>query len=293
MTTTREMKDWLTQEQITIIPSQTNNTNHNTSETVALSRVGRRLYETLFRPYTWKQWNRDPSDLDPSVLARIPVRTDFGLDYFDDPIQMQPLHGFTSVVRDMLRSPLIRVDLNVDFQQVKDQLHKNCEKIYYTGPIDVYFGSLGWPRLEYRSLEFERVVVVKNSSTTQTSFYQPHFVVNYPSTEFNFTRIVEYKHLSNALAPGDNDGGKTTVFFKERSITGGEPFYPVPNARNQALYRRYQAMAAQQADKVTFVGRLANYKYYNMDEAIANALQVFEKDTGILQSTLNSARMNH
>jgi hypothetical protein len=148
---------------------------------------------------------------------------------------------------------------------VKDTL--KCGRLYYTGPIDTYFAHLGWPKLEYRSLDFERVVQ-KN-----TDYFQPASVVNHPQASSDFTRIVEYKHLLNQTSPH-------TIYFVERSKDDGEPYYPVPNEQNQELYRRYQKMASKEKD-VTFVGRLANYKYFNMDEAILNALELFDKDTGI------------
>ena len=163
-----------------------------------------------------------------------------------------------------MSSPLITVKINTDYFDYKDKL--KCKHTYYTGPVDTYFADLGWPKLEYRSLNFERVVAWNTSG-----FFQPAFVVNHPSVDDNFTRIVEYKHLLNQTS-------QHTVVFIERSTDNGEPYYPVPNLENKALYKKYQNMAIQETN-VTFVGRLANYKYFNMDQAILNALDLFQKDT--------------
>lgn len=153
---------------------------------------------------------------------------------------------------------------------MKDQL--KCKRVYYSGQIDTYYADLGWPKLEYRSLTFERVV--KNDTP---GFFQEAFVVNHPQAQdmegndVDYTRIVEYKHIFNQKSD-------KTVYFIERSKDGGEPYYPVPNQVNKDLYKRYQEMAEKE-EGVTFVGRLANYKYFNMDDAILNALELFDKDT--------------
>jgi UDP-galactopyranose mutase len=141
--------------------------------------------------------------------------------------------------------------------------HIDMMQRVYTGPIDTYFSKQGWPALEYRSLDFERKVALN------TEFFQPNSVVNHPSSEDDFTRIVEYKHFLKQRSPH-------TVYYVERSKDGGEPYYPVPNKRNKDLFAKYQKMADNE-DGVYFVGRLANYKYFNMDEAILNALELFDK----------------
>lgn len=197
-------------------------------------------------------------------FSRIPVRNDFDGRYFSDPFQALPTNGYTAFLAAMMSSPLITVKTETDYFQYKDRL--SCQHTYYTGPVDSYFADLGWPKLEYRSLEFERKVI-RNTE----GYFQPAFVVNHPSTDDDFTRIVEYKHLLNQTS-------KHTVIFIERSKDGGEPYYPVPNDKNKELYTRYQEMATKEL-YVTFVGRLANYKYFNMDQAILNALELFEKDT--------------
>lgn len=264
---TADMDKWLKEEQI---PFE----NPKNSEEMALSRVGQRLYDLIFKPYTRKQWAKDPSELGPEVTARIPVRNNFDDRYFGDPYQALPSKGYTAVFQRMLNNPRITVRLNTDYFAIRDRLQ--CDKLYYTGPIDTYFAYLGWPKLEYRSLSFERVVA-KN-----TKYFQPKSVVNHPSSSVDYTRIVEYKHFLNQTSPH-------TVYFIERSTDVGEPYYPVPNQENKDLYAKYQEMA-QKETGVKFVGRLANYKYFNMDEAILNALEIFDADTASLQAKVQLKR---
>jgi len=263
ITSTEEMDNWLSEEQVKYDQEPKN------SEEMALSRVGRRLYELIFHPYTIKQWNKEPSELGPEVTARIPVRNNHDNRYFGDPFQALPTSGYTAIFDNLLCHPNIDVRLDTDYFKVRDTLR--CKHTYFTGPIDTYFAHLGYKKLEYRSLDFERKVV---RDTGERGTFQPKFVVNHPSAETDFTRIVEYKHLLNQTSDH-------TILFVERSKDGGEPYYPVPNEENKALYRRYQGLAAKE-DNVTFVGRLANYKYFNMDQAIINALELFEKDNGVL-----------
>ncbi len=251
-----EMDEWLKSEQV---PSAA----PNNSEEMALSRVGKRLYEKLFKPYTIKQWSKTPAQLGPEVLARIPVRNTRDGRYFSDTYQALPRHGYTNMFRNMLAHPLIEIFTNIDYFDVKNSIW--CNRTYFTGPIDAYFAHLGWEKLEYRSLDFQRKVI------RNVDYFQPGSVVNYPSANVNYTRIVEYKHFLNQSSPH-------TVVFYEFSKDGGDPYYPVPNPRNKALYDKYQAMAAKERG-VTFVGRLANYKYFNMDESILNALELFDRDT--------------
>ena len=255
--TTEEMDEWLRHEQLELKGKPRN------SEEMALSRVGPRLYELIFRPYTLKQWGREPHDLGPEVTARIPVRNNRDERYFDDRYQALPIHGYTAFFERLLDNPLIDIRLNTDFFRVRDSI--TCHKTYFTGPIDAYYSHLGWPKLEYRSLEFERRVI------RNVGFFQPSAVVNYPSLDTIYTRSVEYKQFLNQSSPH-------TILFLERSADSGEPYYPVPNPKNKALYLKYQIMAEKEPN-VTFVGRLANYKYFNMDEAILNALKTFDEDT--------------
>lgn len=253
-----EMDDWLRNEQVKF-PGPPKN-----SEEMALSRVGRRLYELLFKPYTIKQWAKTPAQLGPEVMARIPVRNNHDPRYFGDQYQALPRDGYTAIFERMFDNSLITVRASVDYFNVRDLLR--CGRTYFTGPIDAYFAHLGWEKLEYRSLDFERKVLLNRE------YFQPNSVVNHPSPKVNFTRIVEYKHFLSQVSPH-------TIIFYEHSKDGGDPYYPVPNPKNQALFAKYKAMAAKE-ENVRFVGRLANYKYFNMDQTVKNALELFDRDTG-------------
>jgi len=269
--TTEEMDVWLKKEQVEFKDDDGNTRAPSNSEEVALTRVGQRLYDLIFKPYTFKQWAKYPAELGPEVLSRIPVRNDRDGRYFSDPHQALPKGGYTSIFERMLDDPKITVVTNTDYFEVKDRL--KCDRVYYTGPIDSYFADLGWPKLEYRSLSFERVVVEDTPG-----YFQQAAVVNHPQhvdaengKEVDYTRIVEYKHMLNQTSD-------STIYFIERSKDGGEPYYPVPNKENKDLYKRYQEMAEKE-EGVMFVGRLANYKYFNMDDAILNALELFDEGT--------------
>jgi len=273
ITSTEEMDEWLKNEQVTFTTNENNEQQQReakNSEEVALMRVGQRLYELIFKPYTFKQWAKYPAELGPEVLSRIPVRNNHDGRYFSDPHQALPKDGYTAIFEKMLSSSKITVVTGTDYFDVKDKI--KCKRLYYTGPVDTYFADLGWPKLEYRSLSFERVV-----KDNTPGYFQPASVVNHPQAmdvngnEVDFTRIVEYKHLLNQTSD-------KTIYFIERSTDDGEPYYPVPNDENKNLYKRYQEMAEKE-EGVTFVGRLANYKYFNMDDAILNALELFDKDT--------------
>lgn len=258
ISTEEEMNTWLQTKQIEPPSGEAVN-----SEEVGLQRVGRDLYDTIFKPYTIKQWNKDPKDLNPSVLARIPVRNNHDDRYFTDPHQALPTDGYTRIFENLYNSPRVSVRLNTDYFNVQQQLKRNCGHLYFTGPIDAYFAAKGLPKLEYRSLRFERVVY------RDTDYFQPRAHVNYPSLEYNYTRAIEYKHILNQRS-------RDSVVFFEYSTDIGEPYYPVPNPNNHALYAKYQEMAEEE-DGVTFVGRLANYKYFNMDQTVLNALELFDK----------------
>jgi len=270
-----EMDAWLKNEQVELKDENGNPREPRNSEEMALTRVGKRMYELIFKPYTKKQWDKYPSELGPEVLARIPFRNNWDGRYFSDPHQALPKDGYTSIFEKMLASDKITVVTNTDYFDIKDKL--KCKRLYYSGPIDTYFADLGWPRLEYRSLSFERVV---EKGVGKGKYFQPAAVVNHPQLTVNgdpngqpvdFTRIVEYKHLLNQTSDD-------TVYFIERSGDVGEPYYPVPNDENKELYLKYQEMSKKEKG-VTFVGRLANYKYFNMDDAIKNALELFDEDT--------------
>jgi UDP-galactopyranose mutase len=236
------------------------------SEEMALSRVGKELYEKMFKPYTVKQWNKSPKDLDASVLARIPIRYDFDTRYFSDKYQALPKHGYTEFIKSVLSNPLIEVHTATDFEEYRktEDLTK-FKKIFYTGPIDEYFKNENLEKLEYRSIEFTQ------TTYKDMNYYQPNSVVNYPELEYPFTRIIEYKHFLNQSSPH-------TVIVSEITTDKGEPYYPVPTEKNMSLYDKYKqlAIAEEREKNVHFVGRLANYKYFNMDQAIENALELFD-----------------
>ncbi len=230
-----------------------------TSEDVVLNSVGRALYEAMFRNYTRKQWGRDPSELDASVTARIPVRTNRDDRYFTDLFQAMPADGYTALFRRMLDHPLIAVEYGVDFYAERRRV-KPLHTIY-TGPVDAWFDhALG--RLPYRSLRFE------HEHLPDTESFQPVATVNYPDTH-NFTRITEFRKITGQPATG-------TSIVREYPQPEGEPYYPVPSPEAQALYRRYRALAKKE-QAVSFVGRLAEYRYYNMDQAVASALKAAGK----------------
>lgn len=232
-----------------------------TSEDVVVSRVGRDLYEKFFRGYTRKQWGVDPSDLDKSVTARVPTRTNRDDRYFTDAYQYMPAQGYTRMFENMLDHPNIKIMLNTDYQEVRDLVP--YRRLIYTGPIDEYFDfRLG--RLPYRSLHFRH-------TTLDKEWHQPVAVVNYPQDQ-TYTRVTEYKHLTGQTHP------RTSLTYEYPS-NEGDPYYPVPRPENAALFKRYEALADAEGD-VTFVGRLATYRYYNMDQVVAQALATFAKLTG-------------
>lgn len=256
LTTEQEMQAWLEANREHI-------QNPANGEEAALSRVGTVLYEKMFKHYTKKQWDKFPGELDASVLNRIPVRTNDDDRYFSDKYQALPRGGYTKLFDRMLDHPNITIKLNTDFFEIRDEI-TGYDKLFYTGPIDRFFDfkySLD-EKLEYRSINFV-------SETVESEYFQENSVINYPGTDVAFTRIIEYKHFGNQQSP------KTTV-VREYTVDEGEPYYPVPNARNQEIYDRYRTEAENLTD-VYFVGRLANYKYFNMDQAFKNALELFNK----------------
>ena len=254
-------------------------------EEAALSRVGPDLYEKIFKHYTKKQWDKYPSELDASVLLRLPCRTTTDDRYFGDQYQALPKRGYTRIFENMLLdNPLISIRVNCDFfaERAAGRLPK-YGMLVYTGPIDSYFAQQGMPKLEYRSLRFEEIYVDRPAEDDDR-FFQEAMVVNYPSADVPYTRIVEYKHVPNQ--PSDvlkNPGNYGTLIAREYSSAEGDPYYPVPNPGNNQLYEKYKKLADKEQG-VCFVGRLASYKYFNMDQAILNALEIYDnmKETGKL-----------
>lgn len=260
-----QMDEWLKSEQI---PAPAGGPKD--SRDVALSRVGNRLYEMLFRGYTRKQWEKWPEELEASVLARIPVRNNWDDRYFTDPHQALPKNGYTAFVGNILDHPNVEIRTGCDYFE-----EQHCfgdgkfEKCFYTGPIDRYYSHLGWDALEYRTVTFKPEVV---ATATPQARIQPTSQVNYPSADIPFTRITEYKHLPNQPTPSGLLDVDKSILVTEYSTGKGEPFYPVPASKNTALYEKYRALAEAEK-KVVFVGRLASYKYFNMDAAILNSME--------------------
>jgi UDP-galactopyranose mutase len=237
-----------------------------TSEDVIVSKVGRALYDKFFRNYTRKQWGLDPSQLDAQVTARIPVRTNRDDRYFTDTYQAMPRRGYTRMFENMLDHSNIKIMLNTDYREIEDCIP--YRQLIYTGPIDEYF-HYRFGRLPYRSLEFR-------FETRDAERVQPVAVINYPNDQ-PYTRVTEFKHLTGQVHP------KTSLVYEYPCDTG-DPYYPVPQPQNAALYKQYEALA-RQTPHVWFVGRLATYKYYNMDQVTAQALSVYKKIAAQLPET--------
>ncbi len=235
-----------------------------TSEDVIVSKIGRDLYEKFFRNYTRKQWGLDPSELDATVTARVPVRINQDDRYFTDKYQAMPLHGYTRMFEKMLSHPGIKIMLNTDYREIVAQIPHR--EVIFTGPIDAYF-DYRFGKLPYRSLEFV-------FETHDKSVYQKAPVINYPN-EHPYTRVTEFKYLTGQEHP------KTSLVY-ELPRAEGDPYYPVPRPENAEIYRKYEALA-RATQGVHFVGRLATYRYYNMDQVVAQALTLYAKLTGASQ----------
>ncbi|MEH2444291.1 MAG: UDP-galactopyranose mutase [Nostoc sp.] len=232
--------------------------NIRTSEDVVVSKVGRVLYEKFFRNYTRKQWGLDPSELDKSVIARIPTRTNRDDRYFTDSYQAMPLHGFTRMFDNMLNHPNIKVMLNTDYQEIQKAIP--CREMVYSGPVDEYF-DYRYGKLPYRSLDFKH-------ETHNTIVFQKAPVINYPNEQL-YTRVTEFKYLTG------QEHSKTSIVY-EFPKAEGDPYYPVPRSENQEIYKKYKVLA-DETPGIYFVGRLATYKYYNMDQCVAQALSVYKQ----------------
>ncbi|HLL56099.1 MAG TPA: UDP-galactopyranose mutase [Myxococcaceae bacterium] len=240
-----------------------------TSEDVIISKVGKELYEKFFRNYTRKQWGLDPSELDATVTSRIPVRTNADDRYFADKYQVMPLHGYTRMFERMLAHPNIKVLLNADYREVQQLIP--YKEMVYTGPVDEFFGC-EFGKLPYRSLQFR-------FETHDMAKFQDAPVVNFPN-EYPYTRVTEFKYLTG------QEHSKTTLVY-EYPTAEGDPYYPVPRPENTELYRKYERLAAA-TPGVHFVGRLATYKYYNMDQVVAQALTLCTKLIGMNRRDLIS-----
>lgn len=236
-----------------------------TSEDVVVNKVGRELYEKFFKRYTKKQWGLDPSELDASVAARIPTRNNCDNRYFTDTYQSMPLHGYTRLFEKMLSHPNIKVMLGTDYKEIEGIIP--YKKMIYTGPIDYYFDNC-YGKLPYRSIEFK-------FETIETSCFQPTGTVNYPN-EHPYTRVTEFKYLTGQRH------AKTSVVY-EYPKEAGDPYYPVPRPENAELYRKYQLLA-KGLPNVYFTGRLATYKYYNMDQVVAQSLSLYKKIASLQQN---------
>jgi UDP-galactopyranose mutase len=237
----------------------------NTLEDKAVSLIGRPLYEAFIKGYTWKQWDKDPRELPSSIITRLPVRTNYNTDYFDDPWQGLPLDGYSALISNILAHPNIEVRTGLDWRDLAERRPKDC-RIFYSGPIDEFFHySLG--ALEWRTLRFE-------CNVEPYSDFQGCPVLNRADLNVPFTRTHEFKHLH----PERGKQGERTVIMREYPkpfVPGDEPFYPVNTAPNQELLRAYQQKALSLPHMV-FGGRLGAYKYYDMDTVIADALGAFD-----------------
>jgi UDP-galactopyranose mutase len=233
-----------------------------TSEDAVVSKIGRELYEKFFRSYTRKQWGLDPSELDAAVAARVPARTNRDARYFTDEFQAMPLHGYTRMFENMLDHENIKILLNADHKDVEGEIR--YQNLVYTGPIDEYF-DMRFGKLPYRSLRFRH-------ETHDVEWFQAGPVINHPN-EHDYTRVTEFKWLTGQSHP------KTSIVY-EFPCDDDDPYYPVPRPENAELYRRYKALA-DETPNVHFVGRLATYRYYNMDQVVGQALATFDRIAGL------------
>lgn len=233
-----------------------------TSEDVVVSTVGRDLYEKFFRGYTRKQWGLDPSELSSQVTARIPVRTNRDDRYFSDAYQYMPLHGFTRMFENMLDHENITIRVSTDYRDIKESVP--YREMIYTGPIDEFF-DYRYGKLPYRSLEFRH-------ETHDKPVFQSAPVINYPN-DFDHTRVTEFKYLTG------QEHEKTSIVY-EYPRAEGDPYYPIPRPQNAEINAKYQVLV-NDTPGLHFVGRLASYKYYNMDQVVGQALTLYRKISGI------------
>ena len=241
---------------------------------VVVSQVGEELYRTFFEGYTRKQWGRDATQLDKSVTSRVPTRTDADDRYFQDKFQCMPLEGYTRMFERMIDHPNIRFMPGTDYADVQGTIR--YKHLVYTGPVDEYFGYC-YGKLPYRSLRFEH-------RTLEQEWLQEVAVVNYPSPDVPYTRITEYKHLTGQKHP-------RTSITREFPTDCGDPYYPIPAPENAALYQRYELLA-ERTPGVTFTGRLGTYRYYNMDQVVAQSLSLFARIAQAAQPRLVRAPLH-
>lgn len=234
------------------------------AEDFIVSQVGEAIYEKIFKHYTYKQWGKYPDQLKPDLMKRVPIRFTRDDRYFTDRYQGLPAHGYYRLFENMLDHPNIKIMVNTNWQDVKDEL--DFDRLYFTGKIDEYFDyNLG--RLEYRSLRFEyETYRLEAAGSRGGGFFQEAAVVNYPN-DYDFTRVTEYKRLTGQIS-------LATTIAKEYPQSDGEPYYVVPDDRNEELSKQYRGLAAGEGSKAKFIGRLAEYRYYNMDRIVERALDV-------------------
>ncbi|MGL6043355.1 MAG: UDP-galactopyranose/dTDP-fucopyranose mutase family protein, partial [Sandaracinobacteroides sp.] len=249
--TSEQLTDWFAAraEKVDVI---------ETSEDVVVSVIGRELYEKFFQGYSRKQWGLDPSQLDKSVTARVPIRTNRDDRYFTDTHQCMPAQGYTAMFERMLDHPNIQVALNTDYREVARVIPHR--RVIYTGPIDEFF-DYRFGKLPYRSLRFAH-------ETLEQEWAQPCGTINFPQTEA-YTRISEYKHMTGQKHP-------FTAITREYPSAEGDPYYPILRPDSSALFKQYEALAAR-TENVWFVGRLATFRYYNMDQVTGQALATFRR----------------
>ena len=253
----KEMEKWLEKKKINMngLPSN--------SREVVTSKLGKEIYKLLFRGYTKKQWDNWPEELEPEILMRIPIRYSYDDRYHVDKYQYQPIGGFTKMMKRMIKNPKIELRLKTDYFDIYDQFSKK-NMVIFTGPVDEYVSRIigRKMKLSYRSIKF----VWRNFDR---EYFQPTGVINYPSMKNKVVRITEYKHLTGQKHP-------YTTISKEFFKWGGEPYYPVLTPENRQKYNEIEKIT-KKIKGVYFVGRLGRYKYLNMDTAIKEALELFEK----------------
>lgn len=258
-----EMRNWLEGVQVPCTEGGCKD-----AEQMAKSRIGVELFESIFHKYMKKLWNKEASELDVDVTARIPVRMTLDSQYFSDKYQALPSKGYVAWFASLLSHPKIDVVLNVDYFDHKEHLDHACDKIIYTGRIDRYFENASSEKLEYRSIKF-----ITQKHFNVSHFVQPNSVINYFGDEVPYTRVVEYKHFLDQNSPHTLTVAEV---FKDMG-PNDYPFYPIPDKKNQEVFDKYRALAdaTEREKKIYFVGHLANYKYVSMGDTIDNSLDMF------------------